>query len=315
MFKFPADGTVTVIIPSFNCEHYIAETINSVLNQTVKDVEIIVVDDGSTDATREIVSSFGPPVRLIAQANAGRCAARNHGILEARGKYICLLDHDDYWFPDKLEQQLAQFRQHPETGAVYSPFIYWRVDREGRFPEPSSFDLSGYTEDIDPALSGWIYHLCLLDIYALTSTIMFRAEVFEKCGVYDESLPYSEDWDVLLRVSREYPFIKLHKPSTLYRQHLQQGSREIRKIDYRTRLLVKAVKKWGLCSRDGRCVTHRQFSAQLAIYHVCFALDHLRVGHVLIAIASFIKAWQADPLQLKYLAYIPLALLGWRPKW
>jgi glycosyltransferase involved in cell wall biosynthesis len=306
---------VSVIIPSFNCEAYIAETLNGVLAQSCKDIEIIVVDDGSTDHTRDIVAAFGSPVRLIAQANAGRCAARNRGIREARGEYLCLLDHDDYWFSDKLAQQLEQFQAHPEAGAVYGAFIFWHASDQGVFPAPDSFALSSYPAGVDEKLSGWIYHLSLLDIYPLTSTIMFRAEVFGKCGDYDESLPYSEDWDLLLRVAREYPFIKLNRPNTLYRQHVQQGSRVIRDIDYRTVLLTQAARKWGLCSPDGQCVTRRQFYTQLAAYHACFALSHLQGGKLTIALKSFMKAWWSCPFRLKYLAYIPAALLGWRPKW
>src|SRR5690242_9974943 len=97
-----ARPTVSVIIPSYNCELYIAETLESILDQTFKDTEIIVVDDGSTDKTQQIVTSYGMPVRLVTQTNAGVCAARNRGIQEAAGQYVCLMDHDDYWLPDKL---------------------------------------------------------------------------------------------------------------------------------------------------------------------------------------------------------------------
>jgi hypothetical protein len=144
---------------------------------------------------------------------------------------------------------------------------------------------------------------------------MFRAEVFQHCGVYDESLPYSEDWELLLRIAREYPFIQLRRPTTLYRQHTQQGSRVTREVDYRTVLLTRTAKEWGLCSRDGRCVTRRQFLNQLAVYHASFALGHLKGGKRSIAIVSFIKAWLAAPLNFKYLAYIAASLLGWKPKW
>jgi len=306
---------VSVIIPSFNCESYIAETINSVLNQTFRDVEVIVVDDGSTDRTREIVAAFGASVRLVAQDNAGRCAARNRGIREAGGEYICLLDHDDYWFADKLARQMAEFQRHPEAGGVYSAFIFWCGDNDDQFSSPHSFDLTVYQDGIDSDFSGWIYHQFLLDCYMLTSTAMFRAEVFQRCGVYDESLPYSEDWELWLRIAREYPLIKLHRPTTLYRQHLQQGSRVTREVDYRTELLIRTAKKWGLCSRDGRCVSSRKFLAQLAVYHASFGLGHLQAGKRKIAVRSFMKAWLACPLQLKYLAYILAALLGWKPKW
>lgn len=306
---------VSVIIPSFNCELYIAETIGSVLQQTLKDIEVIVVDDGSTDRTREIVAAFGAPVRLIAQANAGRCAARNRGIREALGEFICLLDHDDYWFPAKLADQLAEFEANPQVGAVFSSMIYWYADANQNYPTPDSFDLNAYPSGVDEQFSGWIYHLFLLDCHMLTSAAMFRAEVFQRCGAYVESLPYSEDWELWLRIAREYPLRKLRRPSTLYRQHVSQGSRVIRELDYRTLLLERTAEKWGLCSRDGRCISRRQFQVQLSEYHASFALDHLQAGNRDIAMRSFLKAWRANPLKLKYLAYIPAGLLGWKPKW
>ena len=305
---------ISVIIPTYNCERYIAETIASVLGQTFNDLELIVVDDGSTDRTRDIVASYGPPVRLISQNNSGVCVARNRGIREAAGQYICLMDHDDYWFPDKLALQVEKLEACPEVGVVYSSFILWQSSPDGRFPAPATFDLESYAEGIDKNYSGWIYHQFLLDCWMLTSTAMFRREVFEKCGVFDESLPFSEDWDLWLRISRQFTFAKLHRPNTLYRQHVQQGNRVVREIDYRTLLLSNAVEKWGFCSPDGRCVPRREFFKQLAIYHACFARQHLCAGNRRAAISSFLKAWRSFPLRPKYLAYIPLALLGWRPK-
>jgi glycosyltransferase involved in cell wall biosynthesis len=307
--------TVSVIIPSYNCEAYIAETIGSVLGQTLRDVELIVVDDGSTDRTCEIVAAYGARVRLLTQKNAGVCAARNFGIREARGQYICLMDHDDYWFPDKLELQLEQMLRHPEVGLVYSSFIWWHPGEDGNFPDHDSFDQASFPVGIDERFSGWIYHELLLDCWVLTSAALIRAEVFDKCGMYDESLPYSEDWDLWLRISREYPFIKLKRPLTLYRQHPRQGNRVPRSIDYRTELLTKAAAKWGLCSRDGRCVAKRQFNENIARYHSEYGLHNLSAGNLKTANRAFLKAWSRHPQNWKSLAFIPAALLGWRPKW
>ena len=307
--------TVSVIIPTYNCEAYIAETLNSVLNQTFQGLELIVVDDGSTDRTREIVASYSAPVRLISQTNSGVCAARNFGIREAKGQYICLMDHDDYWFPEKLALQVEEMSRDPETGLVYSTFIWWFPSAEGVFPNPDSFESASGSTGIDDEFSGWIYHLLLLDCWVLTSSALIRAEVFEKCGAFDESLPYSEDWDLWLRISQEYPFTKLKKPLTLYRQHPQQGNRMARSIDYRTELISKAAAKWGLCSRDGRCITKRQFRQNIARYHMEFGLNNLASGNLKVANRSFLKSWLKSPVKLKSLAYIPAALLGWRPKW
>lgn len=305
---------VSVIIPSFNCEAYIAETINSILNQSFKDVELIIVDDGSTDRTQEIVASYGTAVRLITQANARVCSARNRGIREAKGEFICLVDHDDYWFPQKLERQLQEFELHPDAGVVYSAFIRWARDEDGHFPAPQSFDLTSYADDTAPDFSGWIYHQFLLDCWMLTSTAIFRAEVFEKCGMFDVKLPYSEDWDLWLKISREYPLIMLRRPTTLYRQHPMQGNRIVRDVDYRTVLLAKTVKEWGLCSRDGRCLQRKQFDVQLGIYHASYAFGHLQAGSREIAIMSLVKAWKCNPFNIKYIAYIGAAMLGWVPK-
>ncbi len=306
---------VTVIIPSYNCEAYIAETIDSILNQTFKDIELIVVDDGSTDKTREIVESYGTPVRLITQSNARVCAARNRGIREAKGEFICLMDHDDYWYPEKLSRQLEEFEKHPEAGAVYSSFLRWYRNQDGIFPATESFDRASYSDDINPDFSGWIYHQFLLDCWMLTSSAMFRAEVFKRCGMFDESLPYSEDWELWLRISREYPIIQLRRPATLYRHHPQQGNLIVRDIDYRTVLLTSTVKKWGLCSRDGRCITMRRFKTQLAIYYAAYGLHQLQAGNLKTAMGSLLNAWKSNPLQPKYVAYIVAALAGWKPNW
>lgn len=311
----PSAPLVSVIIPSYNCEDYIAETLASVLDQTLSDLEIIVVDDGSRDRTREIVAAQGGPVRLIAQDNARVCAARNRGIAEARGRFICLMDHDDWWFPDKLESQVACLEAHPEAGAAYASFILWHRDGTGAFPGPASVDRSPWGEGEDPDFSGWIYHQFLRDCWMLTSTAMFRAEVFQRCGNFDVKLPYSEDWDLWLRMAREYPFVKLRRPNTLYRQHASQGNRVVRPVDYRTRLLEEAVARWGLCSPDGRCLDPSEFARQLAFYHLEFAMGHAQHGDRSIAYRSLLKAWRAWPRNPKPLAYMMAVSLGWRPKW
>jgi glycosyltransferase involved in cell wall biosynthesis len=306
---------VSVIIPSYNCELYIAETLESILNQTFKDIEIIVVDDGSTDKTRQIVTSYGAPVRLVTQTNVGVCAARNRGIGEAAGQYVCFMDHDDYWLPDKLALQLEQMQRHPEAGLVYSTFAWWNPAPDGVFPNPDSYKDESTGAAIDEEFSGWIYHLLLLDCWVLTSSALIRVEVFDKCGVFDESLPYSEDWDLWLRIAREYPFIKLKKALTLYRQHPQQGNLIARNIDYRTELLSRAAARWGLCSPDGRCITRRQFRETMSRYHRDFGMRHLLVGNMGIANHSFLKSWLMSPFRLKRLVYIPAGLFGWKPKW
>ncbi len=309
---------VSVVIPTYNGSRYISETINSILQQEVSDIEVIVIDDGSTDDTCAIARRFGDPVRFIEQSHAGVGAARNHGIREARGEFIALVDHDDYWQPNKLAGQLAAFAANPQVDVVFSDFVRWRQDEAGDFPAPAEFLPQAAAQGSDGELSGWIYHQMLLDSWVLTSTALARAAVVIAHGGFDESLPYSEDWDFWLRVSRSSQFLKLREVTTLYRQHPTQGSGIIRPIDYRTRLLETAAERWGLCSQDGRCVAPERFKRQLALYCAEFGLGHLRGGagaSRTIAARAFLKAWSIDRRYWRSLAYLAVTPFGYKPRW
>lgn len=310
---------VSVVIPAYNSSRYIAETISSIVQQQSVAVEIIVVDDGSTDGTGAIASSFGDPVRVIEQRNSGVCVARNRGLKEARGEFIAFVDHDDYWYPYKLSSQLQAFRAAPEVDVVFTRFIKWNPSGdEGRFPSPPSFLDNVVGQGSDPAFSGWIYHQMLLDSQVLTSTAVAKTEVIVRSGGFDESLPYGEDWDFWLRLSRQSQFLKLNEATTLYRQHPTQGSRTVRPVDYRTQILEKAFEIWGLCSPDGRCISRRLFRRQLAEYSSSFGLAHLGGGEGAqraIAARSLVRAFQIDPTYWRSLAYLAFMLVGWKPKW
>ena len=308
-------SSVSIIIPSYNCERFIKATLASVMAQQVDELEVLVIDDGSTDRTPEIVRGHDSRVRLIEQANAGVCRARNRGIAEARGQFICLLDHDDYWFPHKLRRQLEVMAQVPQAGVVFSSFLLWSQPEPGApYPDPASYAIEDTPDDTVPEFSGWIYHQFLLDCWMLTSTSMFRREVFSRCGVFDESLPFSEDWDLWLRAAREVEFVQLRRPTTLYRQHARQGSGWHRTVDYRTRLLERTAARHGYASRDGRAITPGQFNRQLARYHAAYARGELAIGRRASALASYAKAWRRRPWYWKHSAYIAAALAGWRPR-
>lgn len=311
---------VSVIIPAYNCSHYIRETIESILSQEGEhNIEVIVINDGSTDDTGNIARGFGTPVKVIEQANLGVCAARNRGIGEAKGEFIALVDHDDYWLPTKLANQLSAFENNPSVDVVFSNFIWWRPnDIDGHFESASVFEAQGRPQGIDPDFSGWVYHQMLLDSWVLTSSALIRSNTVVASGGFNESLPFSEDWDFWLRISRVSKFLKLIEATTLYRQHPNQGSRVTRDIDYRTLLLEAASKKWGLCSRDGRCVKPELFNRNLARYCARFGLGHLKGGPGAsrrIAAKSFLKAWTVDRRYWRSLAYLIGMAVGWKPKW
>ena len=305
---------VSVVIPTYNCERFIEQTLRGVLGQTIKDLEVIVVDDGSTDKTTTIVKGYSQQVKLIEQENSGVCRARNHGIEKASAAFVCVLDHDDFWAPKKLEMQLTALAKHPDVDVVFSSFLLWHPAAGGTYPEPESLFPAQPSLKFDPEFSGWIYHQFLLDCWMLTRTALFRREVVDSVGLFDESLPYSEDWDLWLRISRRHQFLKLRYPTTLYRQHPTQGNRVVRDIDFRTRLLEKAYEKWGLLSPDGRSISNSIFGQYLKKYHIEFGLSHLGVGNRLKGIRSLYKAWQRSPFDRRVIALLAASCVGWAPK-
>jgi glycosyltransferase involved in cell wall biosynthesis len=207
---------VTVIIPAFDAAEYIRQALNSVLAQTYQAIEVIVVDDGSSDATSAIVREFvarDSRVRLVHQSNAGAGAARNVAIRKARGKYIAPLDADDFWFPQKLEKQVACMEQcGNETGLVYC----WSalVDKDSEiqaFSHPYMFE-------------GRLRHVLVLrNIVGNGSVPLFRAAALERVGPYltradQGGAQGCEDWDLNLRVAEIYSARVVPEYLVAYRQ-------------------------------------------------------------------------------------------------
>lgn len=309
----PPSPLVSIVIPTYNCEPYIRQTLQSIVDQTCTDWEVIIVDDGSHDATVRIASSIDPRIRVIEQANAGVCVARNRGYAEARGRFLCFMDHDDYWFAEKLDRQLGWMRRMPELGVVYSTCIRWHAT-DGVFPPPESLQTSCDDDVLDEPFTGWVYHQFMQDSCALTSSALIRREALERCGLFDAELPYSEDWDLFLRISREFPFAQMRWPSTLYRQHQRQGSRVARPRDYRSELLLRAQRTWGLVGPDGRVINAAEFRRQIARYRMEFGRQHLACGDRRLGVSSLLDAWRRHPTQLRYLGLAIAGAAGWKPQ-
>ncbi len=303
---------VSIVIPSYNCERYIRQTLQGIVAQTVTDWEAIVVDDGSTDATVAIASAIDPRVRVVQQANAGVCVARNRGYAESAGSYLCFMDHDDYWFAEKLERQLGWMQRMPELGVVYSTCIRWH-SAGGVFPPPESLRPASDEDTLDAEFTGWVYHQFMRDSCALTSSALIRREALEKCGLFDADLAYSEDWDLFLRISRHYRFAQMHWPSTLYRQHLNQGSRVARPRDFRSDLLLRAEKDWGLIGPDDKAIDRAEFQQLVARYRMEYGRQHLASGDRRVGVQALIDAWWRHPAQLRYLGMAVAGAAGWKP--
>jgi len=200
------DFSVGVVIPAYNIEAYIDRALESVLAQTHKPDEIIVVDDGSTDQTAKIIKRFGSQVKYIYQANGGLSAARNTGINASRSQWIALLDGDDEWLPEKLENQLEILQRNNHLAWIScNHIIHYSANNSQRLmksPEICKNLLEG-KEYFESYLTTTTHK----DIWWPPSTMMIKREVFEQAGMFEEGLRFSEDTEMWFRIVYRWPQI------------------------------------------------------------------------------------------------------------
>ena len=199
---------ISVIIPAYNAEKTIRETIESVIEQTLDDWELIVINDGSQDRTIEVVSQIKDPrIKLFSHSNAGVSASRNRGFDRSVGEFISFLDADDLWTPDKLEFQLNALHSHPEAAVAYSWTDY--IDESGHFLYPGQH----------VTFKGNVYRQMLVKFFLENgSNLLVRREAFLKVGGFKESLFMGEDREFCTRLAKEYKFVVVSHPQILYRQ-------------------------------------------------------------------------------------------------
>jgi glycosyltransferase involved in cell wall biosynthesis len=210
---------ISVIIPVYNGEKTIRATIETVLKQTFSDFELIVIDDGSQDATLEIISEFRDTrIKVLSGSNRGVSVARNRGIAQASGDFIAFLDADDLWTPNKLEAQFNALQTNPQAAVAYSWTDY--IDESGQFLYPGSHI----------TLNGNVYSQLLVKNFLENgSNPLIRTHVLKTVGAFDESLSPSEDWDMWLRLAANYDFVAVPSPQILYRISSNSASSNISK--------------------------------------------------------------------------------------
>ncbi|MCS6860982.1 MAG: glycosyltransferase [Abditibacteriales bacterium] len=205
---------VSVIIPAYNCARYIAEAIDSVLAQTYRDFEIIVVDDGSTDGTGEVVHRYADRVRYIRQDNRGPSGAKNTGIQVARGEFISTLDGDDLWLPHRLEKLVPLLDRQLELGFVYGDC--YRIDETpDRIQPRTAFEIHG------GARRGWVLEELVMVNFVPSQSVLIRRCALDAVGLFDESYRIGEDWDLWLRLAARYPVDFVPEVVAMRRQHAQ----------------------------------------------------------------------------------------------
>jgi GT2 family glycosyltransferase len=200
--------TVSVIIPTYNRAYLVSQAIESVLAQTYTSYEIIVINDGSPDNTKEVLDKYADKITALHQENQGVAAARNAGLKVAVGRYIAFLDDDDLWLPNKLEKQIAYLESNPNIGLVYSDMFCF--DENGVLPHTWS-----QANPTPPVQECWI--LFVRNFIPMPSVVV-RRECLNQIGLFDNTVIPCEDYDMWLRLIEKFPVHFLNEPLVRYRR-------------------------------------------------------------------------------------------------
>ena len=199
---------ISVIIPAYNAERTLRQTIESIQNQTFSNIEIIVINDGSTDRTLDVLADISDQrLKVFSYENGGVCAARNRGVSYAAGDFISFVDADDLWTSDKLEAQFNALKAHPDADVVYSwTYFFYEQTGETISGHPTFFEGDVYTA------------LLQENFLSSGSNILVRKERINQIGGFDPTFPHCADWDFYLRLSAQCKFALVPKHQVIYRQ-------------------------------------------------------------------------------------------------
>jgi teichuronic acid biosynthesis glycosyltransferase TuaG len=286
---------ISIIVPAYNDEPFLAETLASVQRQTYREFEVIIVDDGSTDRTSEIARQFvekDTRFTLLRQPNAGTAAACNTALKQARGEWIALLGADDVWLPEKLAAQLDLLKQEPRANLLFTDYFLWngQSDFGRRYSDPDKFP------DGDVGR-----HLIFFDLFG-ASTVIIKRETLDMVGTFDVERLLAEDWDLWLRIAERGLCAKgVREPMARYRIRPGQISRNtIRMCECNIRVLEKAL------ARPQCASWRRDYERSLQI-----ARGNLELAKVRPLIetqpkavpAAALRAWLHCPTRFKWLLW------------
>ncbi len=294
---------ISVVIPCFNAKRYVAATLASVLAQTGVQLDIVVVDDGSTDGTADFVRKGFADVRVFEQSNQGVAVARNLGIAEAKSDWIAFIDADDIWLPGKLQAQLSALASSPAARMSYTAWHVWETEE----PEPPKALIE--TLQRDPAAegrwdgpTGWIYASLLLDCVVWTSSVLIHRSVLQEVGNFDPTLRVGEDYDLWLRASRVTPVVRVCKPLAMYRMHPASITKKTPDRNFKGEVIGRAIRRWGYGSPDGSSARPSDVNQSLARSWSDYGGAHLMAGN----------SKRARQAALKALTLAPSQMLGWK---
>ena len=315
---------ISVIIPTYNRAHFLSAAIESVLNQTYKNIEIIVVDDGSTDDTQTVLEPFKYAIRYLYTNNGGPAHARNVGMKAASGKYVAFLDSDDTYLPRKLALQIAFKEEHPEIGMVYTE---WSSSYDGKtiaeeyhlrtfhgvynrkgwtyediFPTKGEFLCDEWERPI-PYYVGDLFRFTLMDPLVPSLTIFFRREVLDVVGYQNEAYHLAEEYEFIVRICKRFPVAFLNVPTYVYRYQEDQiskvnqtATKEKIHIDIGIeKVILQSVLDWGVADKQYYVRNRDWLNSRLAELYHCLGEKWLDYGDAKKARGCFELGLTSDP--------------------
>lgn len=288
---------VSVIVPVYNGARYLRQALDSALAQTYPNLEVVVIDDGSTDTSREVIASYGPRLGVIEQANSGVAVARNAGIRASRGEFISFLDQDDWWHPQKIARQVEVLQADAAVALVHTDLCH--------YDEVSGQLVPRCNSGRPDLLSGSCYERLLHGNAICNSTVMVRRAVLDEVGLLDTTMGRNtvQDYDLWLRIAKRWKLAYIEEKLITYRFHPNQGMWNLRPyLGDELRVLEKAVgdRNW--------------FGSPSLRMRVAQLLDQLGVSHMdarehALARACFARAmrthWSARACMLYLASFLP----------
>lgn len=282
-FCIAMEPLVTVIIPAYNHEKYIEECLESVINQTYPNLEIIVINDGSKDNTDSIIRRFvalkSRNITYLSKENEGLCKTLNIGLEMTHGKYVSFIASDDAWLPSRIEEGVLFLESNRNIGMVFSDAFFTN------FNEKSALKYSEYKPKIKKLFKNSIqnsniYEAMLVENIVLALTVLIRKECIDNVGIFDESLEF-EDYDMWLRVTSKYPIAYIDKPLAFYRIHDSN-------ISNSSKIMLKgALQSIRKQYRTGPVVMKKSKLALLIVKFVLTAIKNRAVKHTKIKSKRF----------------------------
>jgi len=282
MSKIGSDAPlVSAVIPAFNAERYLSQTVESVLAQTYTNIECLVINDGSIDLTGEIAKGFGGRIRYISKPNGGVSSARNMGIRESKGDFVAFLDADDKWLPKKIERQVAALSS---SDAVICLTGLTFIDGAGQI----------IGKDSVPDKDGVVRNILSLDRETgfIATTGLLRREVFYSIGDFDEKLSTSADADLVLRIATTYDFVNIPEQLAMYRHHTGQMHHNLEALEHDANITLEKF-------FDHPAIPDRYASMQqmaISSLESTLAIGHLSRGAYVQGFKHGVKALRYAPI-------------------